>query len=96
MKSPSWTPFPPQQLVEELSKRVLATYARAAPWAKHQGYLKILPFEQELTAEVIEGIVIATAALVGMQDAMGVTASLIESGVDSVRIMGKGKSKDSG
>ncbi|KAF2169551.1 hypothetical protein M409DRAFT_19963 [Zasmidium cellare ATCC 36951] len=96
VKSLSWTPFPTQHLVEEWSNRIVATYTRAAPWSKHQGYLTILPSERGLTAEIIEGIVIATAAMVGMQDAIGMASSLIESGFDSVRNKGKGKSKDIG
>lgn len=95
-KSASWTPFPIQHLVKEWSSQVLATYSRAAPWSKHEGYLTILPFEQDLSAEVIEGIVISTAAMIGMQHAIGLAGSLIESGFGSMRGKGKGKAKEAG
>ncbi|KAK4497525.1 hypothetical protein PRZ48_011976 [Zasmidium cellare] len=96
IKDQVWTPFPTQHLVEESSNRIVATYSRAAPWSKHEGYLTILPSEGGMAAEVIEGIVITTAAMIGMQDANGMAASLIESGFDSVRTRGKGKGKETG
>ncbi|CZT21770.1 uncharacterized protein RCC_07635 [Ramularia collo-cygni] len=77
----TWTPYAPQQLVVESDGRVIATYQRASPFAKHAGVLTI--HNQELShvscvPEFIEGIVIATTTMVGMQDRIGLASSLME------------------
>lgn len=77
----TWTPYAPQQLVVESDGRVAATYQRASPFAKHAGVLTIHQPEVDQVsnlAEFIEGIVIATTAMVGMQDRIGLASGLME------------------
>ncbi|KAK4611725.1 hypothetical protein CLAFUW4_12902 [Fulvia fulva] len=84
------TPFPTQVLAAENSDKILAAYTRSAPWAKHSGILTI-PQSDTLTEHLIEDIVVICAAMVGMQDRIGLTSALIESGYDNI-VRGKGKS----
>lgn len=80
----SWTPFPGQELVEQSSGNVLARYTRFAPWAKSTGKLELTqPDNVEITPEYVEGLVIATAAMVGMQDRSGLAAGLVEASAES-------------
>ncbi|USW59356.1 hypothetical protein Slin15195_G126750 [Septoria linicola] len=77
----TWTPYAPQQLIIEFDGRCVATYQRASPWAKHAGTLTIRQPEigqVQVTPEFIEGIIIATAAMVGMQDRIGLASGLME------------------
>lgn len=64
----SWTPFSRQYLVEEYSEDVHASYLRAAPWSKYSGTLTIAPGS---SPELVEGVVITTAAMVAMQYYIG-------------------------
>lgn len=77
----NWTPYSPQQLVVESDGRVVATYQRASPFAKHAGILTIhqpKPGQVSSLPEFVEGIIIATTAMVGMQDRIGLASSLME------------------
>ncbi|KAK7959824.1 uncharacterized protein PG986_004678 [Apiospora aurea] len=97
----NWTPFLTQYLVDEAEeKHVLAQYTRSAPWASERGILKIFPqngreeggaktqFEDPV---FIEEIVIACAAMVGMQDRLGMVSSLVEAGAEAYAGKGKGR-----
>lgn len=81
LNNETWTPYAPQQLVVESDGRVVATYQRASPFAKHAGVLTIHETEiyrASSAAEFIEGIVIATTSMVGMQDRIGLASGLME------------------
>lgn len=91
-KSP-WTPFPTQYLVDANSGRILACYTRNAPLSKTAGKLTIFPklvsaspddFE-DLSAEIIESIVIVTAAMVDMQQRKGLVSGLREATGEATR-----------
>lgn len=81
LNNETWTPYSPQQLVVESEGRVVATYQRASPFAKHAGVLSIIPpgiGQVSSVSEYIEGIIIATATMVGMQDRIGLASGLME------------------
>lgn len=84
----SWTPYPKQHFVMGTSAnsgRVIAEYTRAAPWNKNAGVLSIITSQDGSTSpEYIESIIIACAAMVGMQDRMGLASSLMEASTESV------------
>ena len=77
----TWTPYAPQQLIIEFDGRQVATYQRASPWAKIAGTLTIHQPEigqVSVTPEFVEGIIIATTSMVGMQDRIGLASGLME------------------
>ncbi|KAK7995560.1 hypothetical protein PG990_014333 [Apiospora arundinis] len=99
--SDTWTPYTTQYLVDEREQtHVLARYTRAAPWAAERGKLEIFldnrredglqPLDTGRAA-LVEGIVISCAAMVGMQDRLGLASSLVEAYADSY--VGKGKGR---
>ncbi|KAF7198141.1 hypothetical protein HII31_00497 [Pseudocercospora fuligena] len=93
----SWSPYPVQNLVEEVSGRVLAVFTRARPMQKLAGRLEILPPRDDVQVglpEYIEGIVVACAAMVGMKDRMGIMSSLVEAGTVGSRDMPSVKMPD--
>jgi hypothetical protein len=74
----TWTPYPQLRLVVEGDGTVLATYSRAAPWARDFGSLEIVPPSAgSATSEYVEGIVVGCVAVVGMQNRMGLASSLL-------------------
>lgn len=85
--------FPVQNLVDVDTGRILATYTRSAPLSKTAGTLTIFPklvagqtYPYEcLSSELIESIVIVTAAMVDVQTRNGVLAGLREAGAESMR-----------
>ncbi|KAK4631129.1 hypothetical protein CLAFUW4_02370 [Fulvia fulva] len=82
----TWTPYPPHHLIMGTSPnsgRIIATYTRAAPWNKNAGTLSINT-DHSTSPEYIEGIIIACAAMVGMQDRMGLASSLMEASTESI------------
>ncbi|CAK3880496.1 Hypothetical predicted protein [Lecanosticta acicola] len=92
----SWTPYPTQELVEEVFGTVRARYTRAAPWATRDGTLEILqPEGTQITPGYIEGIVIVAAAMVGMQDRMGLASALVEAGAESIMANNARKKRES-
>ncbi|KAK7934657.1 hypothetical protein PG985_000152 [Apiospora marii] len=98
--SNSWTPFTPLYLVDaESESHVLAQYTRSAPWASERGILEVFPHrrgnaepQQIGEAAFVEGVVIACAAMVGMQDRLGLVSSLVEAGAEGY-YAGKGKGR---
>ncbi|PPJ60604.1 hypothetical protein CBER1_03670 [Cercospora berteroae] len=77
----TFTPYPQHHLIVEFDGREVATYQRAAPWAKTSGKLIINKPEigqVYLTPEFIEGIIIATVAMAGMQERIGLASGLME------------------
>ncbi|KAK8030118.1 hypothetical protein PG993_011409 [Apiospora rasikravindrae] len=98
--SNNWTPFLTQYLVDESEeKHVLAQYTRSAPWATERGILKIFPQNESPDGTMpqfegpafIEGILISCAAMVGMQDRLGMVSSLVEAGAEAYAGKGKGR-----
>ncbi|EME47259.1 hypothetical protein DOTSEDRAFT_69264 [Dothistroma septosporum NZE10] len=82
----AWTPYPPHYLImgpSANSERIIATYSRLAPWNRNAGTLSINS-DHSTSPEYIEGIIIACAAMVGMQDRMGLASSLMEASTESV------------
>ncbi|KAK8112545.1 hypothetical protein PG984_013071 [Apiospora sp. TS-2023a] len=100
--SNNWTPFTPQYLVDaQTESHVLAQYTRSAPWASERGILEVFPSSRRADdglqpqieeSAFIEGIVISCAAMVGMQDRLGLVSSLVEAGAESYAA-GKGKGR---
>lgn len=105
----NWTPFTTQYLVDaQTESHVLAQYTRSAPWASERGILEVFPHSRRGAADdgglqqqplqvgesaFIEGVVISCAAMVGMQDRLGLVSSLVEAGVESYAATGKGKGR---
>lgn len=99
--SDTWTPYTTQYLVndEQGHTHVLARYTRAAPWASERGKLEIFLSNKRddglqpkfLGAALVEGIIISCAAMVGMQDRLGLASSLVEAYADNY--VGKGKGR---
>lgn len=95
-----WTPFSPLYLVDAPGARhVLARYTRSAPWARARGVLEVFPRRRGDAgdppavgaAAFVEGVAVACAAMVGMQDRLGLAASLVEAGAESYAGKGKGR-----
>ncbi|KAK4629047.1 hypothetical protein CLAFUW4_08646 [Fulvia fulva] len=85
MNDDTWTPYPNQQLIISQTNHIVATYTRAAPWAKDAGILHIVrPHDIQYLDEYIEGIIIATVAMVGMQDRLGLASSLMQASTEGV------------
>ncbi|KAF2211104.1 hypothetical protein CERZMDRAFT_98835 [Cercospora zeae-maydis SCOH1-5] len=77
----SFTPYPQQHLIVEFDGREVATYQRSAPWGKTSGKLIINRPEVGqvyLTPEFVEGIIVATVAMAGMQERIGLANGLME------------------
>ncbi|KAM3421887.1 hypothetical protein BST61_g2264 [Cercospora zeina] len=77
----NFTPYPQHHLIVEFDGREVATYQRSAPWGKTSGRLIINKPEigqVYLTPEFVEGIIIATVAMAGMQERIGLANGLME------------------
>lgn len=93
VKKEPWTPYPEQRLVESRTGRIIATYTRNAPLSKQSGTLTIYPklltvkpeTYMDLTAELVEGVVAVTAAMVDMQRRNGTMWELWEASKESLR-----------
>ena len=84
-----WTPFLTHYFIEESSRDLIASYTRSAPWAPERGKLEIYQTHRPASPKLVEGVVTACAAMVAVQDRMGLLSSLVEVGADA--LMGKGK-----
>lgn len=88
-----YTIYTTQQLVDCKTGLILATYIRSAPWSKLTGTLTIYPKPisvnpeqyEEPSSELIESIIIVTAAMVDMQKRTGLLAGLVEAGREAMR-----------